>query len=150
MNANFATIKTKLDELDIGFTGSIATDLVVTCTGGGSTPTFPTDYSTIVMNADYNDGNFASNTYTIPSTGLYRFFLHAPNEDTMGQSSSVDLSTDSGVNWTSLILAYTAPVNGVQKFTAGDKIRVSSGCGTMAGADSTIDSAKFLFAIKKF
>lgn len=150
MNANFAAIKTKLDELDIGFQGIITSNLLVTCLGSGSNPTYPGDYSPLSLTADYTDGNFAANVYTIPTDGLYRIYFYAPTEDTMGYSASVIHSTDGGSTWSEIIYSSLSAQNTVQKFAAGDKIKVVVGCGTMAGTDSTIDYTKFLLAIKKF
>lgn len=143
MNTNFSNIKTKLDQLDIGFTGSISSDLVVTCLGTGSYPSYPVDYIPITMNPDYNDGNFNGSYYLIPETGLYRLYLDAPSDDGMGYNSYMEISTNGGSTWT----METATTKKLLKDT---KIRVATGCGTMAGIDSTINSAKFVFAIKKF
>jgi len=152
MNANFATIKTKLDELDVGFVGSIASDHVVTCLGTLSSPVFPDEHEIIVLNADYNDGNFTSNMYTIPATGLYRLYFYAKSEDNMGYDANINISTDGGSTWTTGVNGGMGAQNTVQKFTAGDKVRISAGCVTMASTnpDSTIDATKFMFAIKKF
>jgi hypothetical protein len=152
MNANFATIKTKLDELDVGFVGSIASNIAIACSAVSSYGTFPTDYSMIPMTADYNDGNFASNVYTIPTTGIYRFYFSATSDATMGYTASVDLSSDGGASWTQTIYGGMAAQNTVLKFNAGDKLRISAGCGTMASPATTanIDATKFMFAIKKF
>ncbi|RPJ73652.1 MAG: hypothetical protein EHM20_11895 [Alphaproteobacteria bacterium] len=152
MNANFATIKTKLDVLDIGYVGVISANTLVTCVGTGSNPMFPGDHSPVTLTTDYTDGNFAGNLYTIPATGLYRLYFYSPTEDNMGFGASVDLSTDSGATWSTQVSnGGMSPQNTVYKFSAGDKLRVSAGCGTMAsGGDSTIDSTKFMFAIKKF
>lgn len=150
INANFATIKTKLDELDVGFIGIIPSNHVVTCVGGTSYATYPAEFTDLTLTADYNDGNFASNMYTIPTTGLYRIYFYAKTEDTMGYDGTLDISTDGGSTWTQTVFGGMSEQNAVKKFTAGTKIKISVGCGNMAGTDSTVDSTKFMVAIKKF
>lgn len=145
MNANFAAIKAKLDSLDVGSVGKLNSNMVVTCLGTYSA-TYPTDYSTIPMMADSSDGNFNNTThvYTIPETALYRIYLNAPSEDSMGYNSTTETSTDGGSTW-------ALDGNTIKKYVAGTLIRATAGCGTnYAGTDSTIVSSAFLFAIKKF
>jgi hypothetical protein len=150
MNSNFSTIKSKLDELDVGFIGIISSNYLVTCVAGTSSAMYPADYTDLVITPDYNDGNFAGNVYTIPSTGLYRIYFYAKSEDMMGYNGTLDISTDSGATWSQQIYGGMSEQNSVKKFTAGTKIKVSVGCGNMAGADSTVDAASFMIAIKKF
>lgn len=140
VNANFATIKSKLDSLDVGMTGKLTSNYTVTCGTGSSMGTYPGDFVAVPMLIDTTDGNYNTATliYTIPETAIYRMYFSSGSP-----SISSETSTDGGTTWTQNY-ATTA------RFTAGTLFRVISGCGTMDGVSVDIQAASFIFAIKKF
>ena len=143
MNANFTTIKNKLDQLDIGFTGGISADFAVAACDMGQFYQDALQSEIIPINSfDYNDGNFnlSNYEYTFPATGVYRLYAEAPTA-----ASQVILETYNGTAWASEQMGGMMATSIVRRFTAGQKIRLKVGCGK-----PIVDKTKFIFALRKF
>jgi formylmethanofuran dehydrogenase subunit A len=135
--------------LDVGYVGVLAAEQTITC---GASSTY--NYTTLSLTDNYNDGNYASDIYTIPTDGLYKIYLNAESEDTMGYMTKLDFSYDQGTTWESIPIA-SSNTQYVKMLQEGDKVKLRAGCAYYVGAggasnDSTIDHTKFAYAIKKF
>lgn len=156
VNANFAALKAKVDQMDVGIDATKSTNQTITCGNSMSYPDYPVDFTVInVEAAPMNDGglSLATDIYTVPATDIYRIFLEANDtlDSPSGYEVRVEISTDGGLNWSSEGMGYT--VNLVKKLPAGAKIRPIAGCGTMYNTNAgsaIINASKFTFAIRKF
>jgi hypothetical protein len=157
MNANFAAVKSKLDELDVGFVAGLTTNFQLTaCDSGNMNPT-PAYLELVVPDfLEHNDGGFNLGTgeYTIPATGIYRLYIEIPN--TIGANMGIDvkLETYNGTTWTNEYISAASATSVVHRYTIGEKIRLKIGCGTKFTNWNTtpliVDKNKFAFALKKF
>lgn len=142
MNANFAVIKAKLDNLDVGMSGKLTADVAVVTACASTMPLYPSGYVILPMAIDTTDGNYNPTTfiYTIPKTAIYRLFYPAQASPIF---IAVEISIDGGTTWSQMTTT-------TDKLSAGTQLRVLGGCGNFGSLPQNVLASSFLFMIKLF
>lgn len=135
VNANFDTLYTRVNDLDLGYIATASSDFMMTCTSGG------TSYSSFALNqGEKNDGGYdtTSYVYTVQKSGYYIYYY----------SIARNAGSYSVYNKPYINNVYTSMSNAtVKKYNAGDTFKVEVSCDNKGGSTTTIDSAKTYIAL---
>lgn len=140
VNANFTALKTAVDDMNIKFIGTLASNhLISTCV---STPVYPGDFDI----PTWQSGGGPAGSFTIPVSGVYE--IAADFTYTMSGSGYVTGKLD--INGTPESINTSSRV--IRNLNNGDVVKIGVACNDKSGFGTdqgTLDSTKAYFIVKK-